>query len=263
MAKDIWFSRGRPFRAASAGIIEEPSIRSDSRIRREAVAFDSETYKGITGNVEVNDRGSLRRRPFPGCPPLLPPHPQRRAKQEPDDMWASTRPTNTAGNSRTGQVNYGGTIMATRDVFAPTSRRSVQPSQIAAVAVGAVFLLVGILGFLPGATSNLSRIDFIGHESEAELLGIFRVNVLHNIVHLLFGVVGLAAARTVTWSRNFLIYGGVIYVVLWIYGQVIDLGTAANFVSLNTADNWLHFSLGVAMIAAGLLVPRMRDGAGR
>ncbi len=153
--------------------------------------------------------------------------------------------------------------MATRDLLQTTGSRTVQPIQIAAIAVGAVFLLVGILGFLPGVTSNLGRIGFIGHESEAELLGIFRVNILHNIVHLLFGVAGLAAARTVASSRNFLLYGGVIYLALWVYGLVIDLGTAANFVSLNTADNWLHFSLGIAMVAAGLVVPRLRDAAVR
>lgn len=152
--------------------------------------------------------------------------------------------------------------MATRDLLATTGRRAVQPSQSAAMAVGAVFLLVGILGFVPGATSNLSQIEFFGHESEAELLGIFRVNILHNIVHVLFGVVGLAAARTVTSSRSFLLFGGLIYVVLWMYGLVIDLDTAANFVSLNTADNWLHLGLGVAMIAAGLLIPRS-GGVGR
>lgn len=153
--------------------------------------------------------------------------------------------------------------MATRDFLHTTGSRTVQPIQMAAIAAGAVFLLVGILGFLPGATSNLGRIGFIGHESEAELLGTFRVNILHNIVHLLFGVAGLAAARTVASSRNFLLYGGVIYLVLWIYGLVIDLGTAANFVSLNTADNWLHFSLGIAMMAAGVLAPRRRDAAVR
>ncbi|GHD30261.1 hypothetical protein GCM10007147_31870 [Nocardiopsis kunsanensis] len=57
-------------------------------------------------------------------------------------------------------------------------------------------------------------------------------------------------------ARIFLIGGGVIYLVLWLYGLVIDLDSAANFVPLNTADNWLHFVLGVGMIALGLLLPR-------
>ena len=60
---------------------------------------------------------------------------------------------------------------------------------------GVVFLLVGILGFIPGITSEAPG-DFAGDGSEAELLGIFNVSILHNIVHLLFGLVGLALART-------------------------------------------------------------------
>jgi Domain of unknown function (DUF4383) len=126
------------------------------------------------------------------------------------------------------------------------------PLQIAALLVGAVFLAVGILGFIPGITTNYDQLGFIGHESQAKLLGIFQVNVVHNIVHLLFGVLGLAAAKTWPASRLFLVGGGVVYLVLWIYGLVIDFDSAANFVSLNTADNWLHFLLGIGMIGVGV-----------
>ena len=131
--------------------------------------------------------------------------------------------------------------------------------QVAAGAVGAVFLLVGILGFVPGVTENLGDIDFVGHESDAELLGIFQVNVLHNIVHLLFGALGLWAASSRRLSRTFLLGGGVVYLVLWIYGLAIDLDSAANFVSLNTADNWLHFGLGAGMVALGLVIGDRRE----
>ncbi len=130
------------------------------------------------------------------------------------------------------------------------------PVQLAALVVGAVFLLVGILGFIPGITTNFDDINFIGHDSEAKLLGIFQVNILHNIVHLLFGVIGLAAARAWESSRLFLIGGGAVYLLLWVYGLVIDFDSAANFVSLNTADNWLHLGLGVGMIVLGLLLGR-------
>lgn len=130
------------------------------------------------------------------------------------------------------------------------------PLQLAALAVGAVFLLVGILGFIPGITTSFGDMNFIGHGSEAKLLGIFQVNVLHNIVHLLFGVAGLAAARAWESSRLFLIGGGVIYLVLWLYGLVIDKASVANFVSLNTADNWLHLLLGAGMIGLGAVLGR-------
>ena len=66
----------------------------------------------------------------------------------------------------------------------------------AALAVAIVFLLVGVLGFIPGITSDYGSMTFAGHDSQAKLLGIFQVSVLHNIVHLLFGAVGLALART-------------------------------------------------------------------
>ncbi|MHA7240554.1 DUF4383 domain-containing protein [Arthrobacter sp. TMS1-12-1] len=128
--------------------------------------------------------------------------------------------------------------------------------QRAAQAVGVVFLLVGILGFVPGVTSNYGSMMFAGHESEAMLLGIFQVSVLHNIVHLLFGVAGLAMAKTVSGARNYLLGGGVVYAVLWLYGLFIGQESAANFVPLNSADNWLHFVLAAGMIALALVLGR-------
>jgi hypothetical protein len=129
------------------------------------------------------------------------------------------------------------------------------------MAVGAVFVLVGILGFVPGITSSYSDMGFAGHTSGAKLLGIFQVSILHNIVHLLFGVAGLAAARTASGARAFLVGGGVVYLVLWIYGLVVGHDSAANFVPVNTADNWLHLVLGVAMIGLGLALSRARSSS--
>ena len=134
------------------------------------------------------------------------------------------------------------------------SRRALV--QTAALAVGVVFLLVGVLGFIPGITADYDTMTFAGHESEAKLLGIFQVSVLHNIVHLLFGIAGLAMARTVSGARAYLIGGGAVYLVLWLYGLVIDHNSAANFVPVNSADNWLHLFLGLGMIALGLLTTR-------
>src|SRR5215204_2223048 len=70
--------------------------------------------------------------------------------------------------------------------------------QLAALTVGIVFLVVGIAGFIPGITTNYDEMEFAGHESMAELFGVFKVSILHNIVHILFGVAGIAAARTWT-----------------------------------------------------------------
>jgi|SRR5215207_7029986 len=132
------------------------------------------------------------------------------------------------------------------------------PIQLAALAVGAVFLLVGVLGFIPGVTTDYDTMEFAGHESEAKLLGLFQVSVLHNIVHLLFGLAGLLLARTLSGARAYLIGGGAIYLVLWLYGLVIDQDSSANFVPLNNADNWLHLLLGVGMIGLGLALGSRR-----
>ncbi|WP_414942563.1 DUF4383 domain-containing protein [Amycolatopsis sp. cmx-11-51] len=130
-------------------------------------------------------------------------------------------------------------------------RRS--PRQLFAMAVGAVFLLVGVLGFIPGVTTNYDQLMGAGHESGALLLGMFQVSILHNIVHLAFGIAGILLSRTVKGAKSFLIVGGVIYLVLWLYGLLIDHGSAANFVPLNSADNWLHLGLGLGMIVLGVV----------
>ena len=75
----------------------------------------------------------------------------------------------------------------------PDQERSLVTT--AAKVVGAVFLLVGILGFIPGVTSSYGSLAFAGHMSEAKLLGIFQVSILHNIVHILFGIAGLVDLR--------------------------------------------------------------------
>ena len=126
-----------------------------------------------------------------------------------------------------------------------------------ATLVGAAFLATGILGFIPGITSNYDDMAFASDDSGAKLLGLFQVSILHNLVHVAFGVAGLLAARA-GWrvARDYLLAGGVIYLVLWVYGLVIDKSGDANFVPLNRADDWLHFGLGVGMIGLGLLAGR-------
>jgi hypothetical protein len=141
-----------------------------------------------------------------------------------------------------------------------TVRTTRSPAQLVATIVGLLFLVVGVLGFIPGITAHYSDMSFAGHMSDAKLLGLFQVSVLHNIVHLLFGIAGLAMARTPASSVTYLVAGGVIYLVLWIYGLVIDMGSSANFVPVNNPDNWLHFVLGAGMVAAGLV---LRDRSAR
>lgn len=137
------------------------------------------------------------------------------------------------------------------------------PIQKAALAVGAVFLLVGVLGFIPGITTNYDTMQFAGHESNALLLDLFAVSILHNIVHLLFGVAGIVMARTFSASRAYLIGGGAIYLVLFLYGLVVGRNSDANFIPLNNADDWLHLVLAIGMIGLGVALSRDRVHSNR
>lgn len=122
------------------------------------------------------------------------------------------------------------------------------PVQSVARLVGIVFLLVGIAGFIPGITTNLYEgLEFAGDNGNAELLGLFQVSILHNIVHAFFGI-GILMAATPQGARTFLLGSGAIYVVLFLLGI---LG-GGDWVPINDADDWLHLGLAVGLIALGL-----------
>ncbi len=109
---------------------------------------------------------------------------------------------------------------------------------------GATFLVAGVAGFIPGLTTNLyDGLEFAGDEGSAELLGLFEVSVLHNIVHGLFGL-GLVAAKRQASSLQYLLSAGAFYAVLFVLGL---LG-GGDWVPINDADDALHF-----VLAAGLL----------
>lgn len=138
-----------------------------------------------------------------------------------------------------------------------------KPVRLAALIYGIVFLLVGVLGFIPGVTTNYDQMQFAGHHSEALLLGLFQVSILHNLLHLILGVVGVAMARTAGLARAYLIGGGLAYLLLWIYGLIVGSDDPANIVPLNDADNWLHLVLWLSMIALGIALAPSRRGRTR
>jgi hypothetical protein len=123
-------------------------------------------------------------------------------------------------------------------------------AQTLALLFGVAFLATGVLGFIPGITTNLGDIKFAGNDSPSELLGIFQVSILHNIVHLLFGIAGIALSRTTANARMYLLYTGVIYVVLFVYGLFVGSGEDANFVPVNGADDVLHLVLAVGLLGS-------------
>ena len=119
-------------------------------------------------------------------------------------------------------------------------------AQKLALMFGAVFLLVGILGFVPGITTNLyGGLDFAGDGSTAELLGIFQVSVLHNIVHLLFAV-GILMAATHAGAVKFLLFGGLAYAAVFLLGVI----GAGDWIPVNSADNVLHVVLTGALLGS-------------
>jgi hypothetical protein len=133
----------------------------------------------------------------------------------------------------------------------PISVHRRRPVQIAALAVGAIFLVVGVLGFIPGVTTDYDTMTFWGPGSMAMLLGVFNVSILHNIVHLLFGL-GIPFARRPDTAKKFLVGSGVIYGILTIYGFLVPHDTMANFPPLNIADNWLHLALTIVLLGLGV-----------
>lgn len=110
---------------------------------------------------------------------------------------------------------------------------------------GVIFILVAVLGFIsPGGL--VMTMD----PTTGMVLGIFPVNLLHNIVHLAFGVWGLVASRSWSGSKSFFSVAGVIYIVLTLLGFLSPTGFG--LVPLGGANIWLHVVLGVVMLGIGL-----------
>jgi hypothetical protein len=115
-----------------------------------------------------------------------------------------------------------------------------------AAVFGVVFVLVAIVGFIAPGGMAMQPTD---PASPAKVLGMFPVNLLHNIVHLLFGAWGLAASRSWGGSKQFFTVAGIIYIVLTIVGYLSPSGFG--LVPLGGSDIGLHAVLGIVMLAIG------------
>jgi len=103
---------------------------------------------------------------------------------------------------------------------------------------GWVFLLIGLIGFYYSRTMEMQM-----------LLGLFPVNLLHNTVHVLFGVWGIAAARSFGGAKMYGQIGGVIYLILAVLGLIDPTGFG--LVPLGGNDIWLHAVLGIVLAYVG------------
>src|SRR4051794_17136500 len=133
------------------------------------------------------------------------------------------------------------------------SRRSL--NQTLALAFGAVYALVGVLGFFVS-----SNVDFAG-KNGASLLG-FDVNGLHSLVHLAIGVALVVASRTHAVARATNITIGAVYLLLAALGPVIN-DTAADIIGLNGPDHFLHAASGVLLVAVATVGDKLRTTTAR
>ena len=114
----------------------------------------------------------------------------------------------------------------------------------AALIFGIVFILVGILGFVTPGGMSMAADPAPGH-----ILGMFGVNLLHNIVHLLIGVWGIVASRSWGGAKTFMQIGGVLYIVLAVLGFVAP--TTFGLIPIGGNDIYLHAVLGLIMAGLG------------
>ena len=137
--------------------------------------------------------------------------------------------------------------MATSADNTGAGRRAMTWPQALALVFGAVYLLVGIIGFFWTGFDNVA-----GNSQHEMLLGLFMINPLHNIAHILVGVVGLALSRTLAGARTYGWLLAVVYAALFVYG-LIAVGTSWDFLNINGADNVLHIATAIVgvVIAAG------------
>ncbi|VEG57477.1 Uncharacterised protein [Mycolicibacterium aurum] len=131
--------------------------------------------------------------------------------------------------------------------------------QGAAVIMAVVLIVIGALGFVPGATTDLDQLSWFGHHSGARLFGTFAVCAVLNLVHLVMGAAGFYFARTYAGSRAYLLAGGALYLGLWLYGVLVEFGSDAHVIPLNSATNWLHLGLGAVMALLAVTLAGQHD----
>jgi len=111
-----------------------------------------------------------------------------------------------------------------------------------ALIAGIVYLLVGIVGFIPGlTTAPMSGSPALSVDaSYGYVFGLFPVNILHNLVHLLIGLWGVLAYGSFGAARGFSRSLAIIYGILTIMGLIPGLDTVFGLVPLFGNDIWLH-----------------------
>jgi hypothetical protein len=128
-----------------------------------------------------------------------------------------------------------------------TTTETSSPAKLYATVVGAVLTIAGIIGFFYSAS-------FGSPGDVYDVFGILAVNGWHNVVHLVTGLLGLAAAGYA--AREYALGLGLVYLLVAIWGFIIGSGDSIlSIVPVNTEDNILHLLLGLAGLGAGAATP--------
>src|SRR5262245_43494822 len=114
-------------------------------------------------------------------------------------------------------------------------------AKTAGIVIGAVFVIVGIVGFIPNPLVSPT--------------GLFAVNTAHNLVHLLSGAAILVCALSGVATALSLQIFGVLYALVAILGFFLHGEMLLGLIRVNHADHWLHVLLAVVILAAGFLLP--------
>jgi hypothetical protein len=120
--------------------------------------------------------------------------------------------------------------------------------------LGIIFLLIGIAGFVPGLLHTPEpAADVEVTQSFGRLMGLFPVNALHNLVHIIFGIWGIAAYRSYTGARGYSKAVAIIYAVLAVMGIIPGLNTTFGLIPLYGHDIWLHAVIAIAAAYFGFV----------
>jgi hypothetical protein len=150
-----------------------------------------------------------------------------------------------AGTSLQQATLYGESAAIRTRQGVATRRRCAVNIQTFARIYGIVFLIVGICGFIPGVTPPHHHPGLAVQAGSGMELGLFPVNALHNLVHILFGAWGLLAARTAGGARTYARVVAIAYALLTILGLIPATNTTFGLVPIYGHDVWLHAALAI------------------
>lgn len=129
-----------------------------------------------------------------------------------------------------------------------------------ALILGIVYLLVGLMGLIPGLLQEPSSPDPVAVDIlHGDLLGIFPVNIVHTLVHLAVGVWGIMAYRRYDSARGFSRAIGIIFGLLFLMGLIPGARVMFGLAPLHGADVWLHLLTSLAGLYFGVVAPRATD----